>query len=47
MAAQSAYASSLRGESIAQMMSHDDVLPELGEFLQDREVATEGPSRLL
>ena len=47
VAAQSAYASSLLGESSAQMGPHDDLLPEWGDLLQDREVPTEGPSRLV
>ena len=47
VAAQSAYASSLLGENSAQMVPHDDLLPEWGDLLQDREVPTEGPSRLV
>ena len=46
VAAQSAYAASLLGESSGQMVPHDDVLPDWGDLLQDREVPAEGPSRL-
>ena len=47
VAAQSAFAGTLLGESAGQTVSYDDLLPEWGEVLHDREVGTEGPSRLL
>ena len=47
VAAQTAYAGSLLGESTGKNPLHDDVLPDWGDVLCDREVATEGPGRLL
>ena len=38
---------SLLGEPSGKAPAPDDILPELGEVLQDREVPAEGPSRLL
>ena len=47
VAVQSAFASTLLGESASKMPLHNCETPEWGEMLCDREVTTEGPSRLL
>ena len=47
VAAQTAFAGSLLGESSGQTAAHADVYPALGDVLQARELGAEGPSRLL
>ena len=47
MAAQAAYAGTLLGEAPGKVEMADDWAVEWGELTQDREVASEGPSRLL
>ena len=47
VAAETGYAGMLLGESASQIPPLDDVLPEWGDVLCDKEVVTESPSRLL
>ena len=46
VAAQTGYAASLLGEPAGKAPTPNDVLPELGEALQDRDLPADGPSRL-
>ena len=46
VAAQTAYAASLLGEPAGKAPTPNDVLPELGEALEDRDLPADGPSRL-
>ena len=46
VAAQSAFAATLLGENSGKTPAYDDLLPEWGEVLCDREVTAAGPSRL-
>ena len=47
VAAQTAFAATLVGEPSGKTPAWNDLEPELGEVLCDREVVADGPSRLL
>ena len=47
VAAQAAYAGTLLGEAPGKVEMADDWALEWGELVHDREVASDGPSRLL